>query len=114
MGGEPIDLTEPGDSDNDGVSDSDSVHTLILTYTDKNQVIRDVYWTNSFIGVNDSDDLLEGGEKAEVTVQPKGLASSTPLVKDTKFTLELRPGDGGVMVIERTMPDNVDAVMNLN
>jgi flagellin FlaB len=35
--GEPIDLSEPGDSDANGLSDSDSTHTLIVTYTDKNQ-----------------------------------------------------------------------------
>ena len=38
--GEPIDLREPGDSDANGVADSDSTHTLILTYNDKNQVVR--------------------------------------------------------------------------
>ena len=35
--GEPIDLSEPGDSDANGLSDSDSTHKLIVTYTDKNQ-----------------------------------------------------------------------------
>ncbi|MDP7533326.1 MAG: hypothetical protein QGI88_06100, partial [SAR202 cluster bacterium] len=63
--GEPIDLSEPGDSDANGLSDSDSNHTLIVTYTDKNQVVRDVYWTKTFVGQNDSDDLLEAGEKME-------------------------------------------------
>jgi flagellin FlaB len=46
LDGEPVDVGEPGDSDANGLSDSDSTHTLILTYTDKNQVVRDVYWTN--------------------------------------------------------------------
>ena len=49
-----------------------------------------------------------------MTVTLKGLGGSTPVVKDTKFDLEFRPEGGGVMVIERTMPDVVDAVMNLN
>ena len=60
------------------------------------------------------DDLLESGEKAELTVTLKGLANANPVVKDTEFDLEIRPQDGAVLVIERTMPDNVDAVMNLN
>ena len=114
LGGEPVDITEPSDSDNNGLSDSDSIHTLIVIYTDNKQLVRDVYWTQVFVGDNDGDNLLEAGEKAEVTVTLKGLGNSTPVVKDTKFDLELRPEDGGVVVVERTMPDNIDAVMNLN
>jgi len=112
--GEPIDVSEPGDSDANGVADSDSTHTLILTYNDKNQVVRDLYWTQTFVGQNDSDNLLEAGEKVELNVRLTGLSSSFPLIGDTKFDLELRPESGGVVVVERTMPDIIDAVMNLN
>ncbi len=112
--GEAIDLGEPGDSDANGVADSDSLHTLILTYNDKNQVVRDVYWTKTFVGQNDSDGLLEAGEKVELNVRLTGLSNSFPVVGDTKFDLELRPESGGTVVVERTMPDIIDAVMNLN
>ena len=112
--GEPIDLTEPGDSDANGLSDSDSNHTVILTYTDKNQVVRDVYWTKTFVGQNDSDDLLESGEKAELNVRLTGLSSSYPVVGDTRFDVEIRAESGGSIVVERTMPDLIDTVMNLN
>ena len=112
--GEPIDLSEPGDSDANGVSDSDSTHTLILTYNDKNEVVRDVYWTQTFVGSNDSDNLLEAGEKVELNVRLTGLSNSFPVVGDTKFDMELRPESGGTVVVERTMPDIIDAVMNLN
>ena len=112
--GEPIDLSEPGDSNADGKSDTDSTHSLILTYSDKSQVVRDVYWTKTFIGQNDSDDLLEAGEKVEVNVRLTGLATSSLVVGDTKFDLELRPERGGTVVVDRTMPDIIDAVMNLN
>jgi len=112
--GEPIDLKEPGDSDANGLSDSDSTHSLILTYSDKNQVVRDVYWTQTFVGQNDSDDLLEAGEKVELNVRLTGLSSSFPVLGDTRFDLEIRPESGGTVVIERTMPDIIDAVMNLN
>ena len=112
--GEPIDLKEPGDSDANGLSDSDSTHSLILTYSDKNQVVRDVYWTQTFVGQNDSDDLLEAGEKVELNVRLTGLSNSFPVLGDTRFDLEIRPESGGTVVIERTMPDIIDAVMNLN
>ena len=112
--GESIDVKEPSDSDANGLADSDSKHTLIVTYSDKNQVVRDVYWTNTFIGSNDGDNLLEAGEKVEIDIKLTGLSGSYPLIGDTKFDIELRPEDGGTVVIERTMPDMVDLVMNLN
>ena len=112
--GEPIDLSEPSDSDADGFSDEDSIHTLIITYTDKDQVVRDMYWTQDFIGRSNSDHLLESGEKVEITVSLEGLANATPLVADKEFDIELRPQAGGVVVIERSMPDHIDTVNNLN
>ena len=112
--GEPVDVTEPSDSDNNGLSDSDSTHTMVITYNDDDQIARDIYWTQTFIGDNDGDNLLEGGEKAEITITLKGLGTTTPVVKDVTWDIELRPEDGGVVVIERTMPDRIDKVMNLN
>ena len=114
LSGEPIDVSEPSDSDADGKSDSDSTHTLIVTYSDKNQVIRDVYWTKTFVGGNDGDGLLEAGEKVELTVSLGGLSNSFPVIGDTKWDIELRPEDGGTVVVERSMPDVIDTVMNLN
>ena len=112
LSGEPIDVTEPADSDDD--ADSDSIHSLILTFSDKNQVVRDVYWTQVFVGKNDGDNLIESGEKVELTVKLKGLSNTYPVTGDTRFDLELRPEDGDVVVIQRTMPDIIDLVMNLN
>ena len=112
--GEPIDLTAPSDSDNNGIADSDSRNTLIINYTDENQAISDIYWTASFIGKDDGDNLLEDGEKAEITVSLKGLSNTYPLVAGKEFTLEVKPSDGTVLVVEKTMPDQIDTVMNLN
>ncbi len=77
--GEPVDMTEPGDADADGLADSDSDHTMIATYTDKDQVARDIYWTSTFIGQNDSDNLLEAGEKVELSPRLAGSAAAQAL-----------------------------------
>ncbi len=77
-------------------------------------MVRDVYWTKTFVGQNDSDDLLESGEKAELNVRLTGLSSSYPVVGDTRFDVEIRAESGGSIVVERTMPDLIDTVMNLN
>ena len=113
--GEPIDLTEPSDSDDDGISDSeDRRHNVIVTYTDDVQLKNDLYWTKSFVGADDGDDLLEQDERVELTIVLKGLDSATPLVKSKEFTLEIKASEGSVLVIQRTSPDQISTVMNLN
>lgn len=112
--GEAVDLREPGDSDANGIADSDSEHTLVMTYTDKNQLVRDLYWTKTFRGENDSDDLLENGETAELTIYLSGLADATPLVKDLQFNLEIKPAIGAIVKVRRTTPAVIDTVMVLD
>jgi flagellin-like protein len=112
--GEPVDLREPGDSDANGIADSDSEHTLVMTYADKNQLVRDLYWTRTFRGENDSDDLLEAGETVELTIYLTGLADATPLVKNLEFNLEMKPAIGAVIKMRRTTPAVIDTVMVLN
>ena len=112
--GEPVDMTEPADSDDNGIADSDSNHVMVITYVDKNQLIRDLYWTKVFLGNNDADDLLETGERVELTIYLKGLADATPLVKDLDFSVEIKPTIGAVLVIKRRTPAVIDTVMNLN
>ncbi len=112
--GEPIDLTEPSDSDGDGLSDTiNKKHKLITTYSDSKQLVGDVYWTSNFVGVSDDDEILEVGEKAELTVQLEGLTQLDPLVKDNQFTIEVKPAEGAVLVVQRKMPGKIDTVMNL-
>ena len=112
--GEPVNLTEPSDSDADGIADSeDRRHQLIVTYTDADQLKNDLYWTKSFIGSNDSDDLLEVGERVEITVETAALDQATPLTRDKQFTLEVKPTEGSVLVIQRRTPDKIDTVMNM-
>jgi len=112
--GEPVDMTQPSDSDDNGIADSDGTHVMVITYTDKNQLVRDLYWERTFLGNNDADDLLETGEKAKITVFLKGLADATPLVRDQEFTVEVKPPIGGVLNLQRTTPSRIDKVMNLN
>ncbi len=112
--GEPIDLTEPSDSDNDGIADSeDRRHKVLVSYNDDVQLKSDMYWTKSFVGADDGDHLMEEGERVEITIYLLGLNQATPLLKSTQFTLEIKPESGAVLVIQRTTPDQISTVMNL-
>ncbi|MCI0770670.1 MAG: hypothetical protein J4O08_01700 [Chloroflexi bacterium] len=112
--GEPIDLTEPADSNNDGIADSeDRRHKVLISYNDNFQLRSDMYWTKQFVGADDGDDLMEEGERVELTISMQGLDQATPLGKSTQFTLEVKPASGSVLVIQRTTPDQISTVMNL-
>ncbi|MCA9901948.1 MAG: flagellin [Anaerolineales bacterium] len=98
-GGESIDLTAP-------VS-----NTLIIDYRDSAQRSANLTWTLTWVVRNDTDDLLEEGELAEITVDVSGL--TTPLVENTQFALEIKPAEGGVVVVERTTPAFLDTIIDL-
>jgi archaellin len=105
--------------------------------------MSDVAWSQTFIGTNNGDDLLEDGEKAEITVwlmdrltgtavgsnssigytdgnsanggSASGLTSTDSLVvKSTRFVLELTPQLGAPLTVQRAIPPGLRNVMNLN
>jgi archaeal flagellin FlaB len=99
-GGEPVDLT-------DGTG-----HKVSIDYRDATQVKSNIAWTVSISPTNNSNKLLESGELARVTVDLAG-NSITTLSANTKFSLEIKPPSGPVILLERTVPAYVDAVMDL-
>lgn len=140
VAGEPIDLTPPytaNESGSDPDISSGAEYKTVVSFTDKNQFIADVPWSVSWIGNNNSDNLLEAGEKAEITVwlleRATGVANATDsngvggwdgttggileggtlLGTNDKFTLEMKPESGAVLTIQRTAPSRLDTVMDL-
>jgi flagellin FlaB len=146
LAGEPVDLTAPCTVD-DSNTDPDVVPgastATIISYADENQRKSDVAWSQTFIGTNNGDNLLEDGEKAEITVwlmdrltgtaagsnssiaytdgissnggSSSGLLSTDSLVvKSTRFVLELTPQLGAPLTVQRAIPPGLRNVMNLN
>ena len=146
LAGEPVDLTAPY-SANGAATDPDIVGgastATIISYADESQRMSDVAWSQTFIGTNNGDDLLEDGEKAEITVwlmdrlngvaitadsslaytdgnssnggSASGLLSTDSLVvKSTRFVLELTPQLGAPLTVQRAIPPGLRNVMNLN
>lgn len=96
-GGEAIDLTVGANK------------KMIVDYRDSTQRVTDLPWTKRFLGANDADDLLEPGEQAEITIP-----LTVTLGINTVFALESRPPRGSTLVMERTTPAYLDAVMDLH
>jgi len=144
LAGEPIDMTPPYTMDDSGTDpdyDSANSSVVVVSYADEDQRLLDIPWTIQFIGKSNGDNLLEDGEKAEVTVWlldrdtsvaitatdsvaymdgtgdgggAGGIDSSgTPLTKSTRFIVELTPQQGAPLTIQRTLPPGLRQVMNL-
>ena len=69
--GEGINLTPPYTA-NDAADDPDvsagALYGTVISYTSTDQYVNDVPWTVAFPGYHNSDNILDPGEKAEITV----------------------------------------------
>jgi len=115
-GGQAIDMTSPTIAS--GTISSSSSHKVVISYLDSGQHVNDMPWSKTWIGTNDGDDLLEPGEMAEITIvlTATGVYSSpltTGLGINTKFRLEVKPGMGATLLLERTTPAYLDSVFSL-
>ncbi|MBK8020050.1 MAG: hypothetical protein IPK19_01180 [Chloroflexi bacterium] len=100
-GGEPLNL-----------DDTAASNEVIIAYRDNGQQDNDMPFTVTWIVRGDTDELLEEGELAEISVDTSALTSS--LVANTAFTLEVKPPTGGTIVVHRTTPAALEAVMELH
>jgi archaellin len=145
LAGEPIDLTAPYTVDGTGLDpdvNTGATVATIISYSDELQRLPNVPWSISFIGDHNGDNLLEEGEKAEITVWlldrvnslavtasnsaaytdgstgngggSGGLVSSNSLItKSRRFIIEMTAAQGAPLTIQRTLPPGLRQVMNL-
>lgn len=136
--GESVNLTPPytfNSAGDDPDVSSGAQYRTIISYSDNDQFLSDLPWTVAWPGFDNSDDMLDPGEKAEITVwlfdrdntvtnatdnngikvsSTGGLlsASTIPSAND-KFTLELKPESGATLNIQRTLPGRLDSIIDL-
>ena len=143
VAGEPVDLTPPYTATDTGTDPnivSGAEYRTVISYIDKNQFLADVPWSISWIGNNNSDDLLEEGEKAEISVWllrrdntfsatdnngvdyygaadvngARGMLSTDTIIgTNDQFTVEMKPESGAVLTIQRWAPSRLDTIMDL-
>jgi flagellin FlaB len=85
-------------------------NTVVINWIDAEDRVANVGYSVTWI-LDDGETLLEVGELAEITVNPP--AGST-LDANEIFTLEVIPPSGGTNLINRTMPPEIDTVMDLH
>ena len=86
------------------LSSSDTV----ITYIDSQQAADLVGWTTQWL--SGSGDLLDSGERVEFSLDLTGLV--TGLGASTEFTIQVKPKRGGILVINRTTPPALPAVID--
>jgi len=117
--GEAINFEIPTNSG--GLATAASTNVVVVSYVDQYQRVDDLAWTTTKLADADTDDLLEYGEKFQITIggatdgtNDLEAALATDLAADMEFTIEVKPPAGAVLRFERTVPSVIDAVMNLN
>ena len=122
LGGQAIDFTPPTAGSLTGVAAASSNNTIVINYTDNTQNVNDLYWTFTKLGSANANNLLESGEKFEITVGSDNSTSgagnlvnalSTPLSTNTQFDLSIVTPGGATLNLERTTPAWIDQIMNL-
>ncbi len=117
-GGEPIDFTDPSGGSS-GVA-SGTANPTTITILNNAQKVENVYWTHTALGNADGDDLLESGEKFQITIGSTGAAGdlsdafTTDITANDTFTVQIKTAKGAVLSFERTLPANLDTVNNLH
>jgi len=108
MKGQEVDMTSAG-----GNGTTDNV--TIISFTDSSQHVADLAWSTTFVGDNNGDNLLENDEQCVVTIDlTDSDAPVTGLAVYDSFNIEVKPVTGACLVMERTLPGRIDAVMDLN
>ena len=120
--GEAIDFTAPSADSATGLAAAASSNKVVISYIDQDQQLDDLYWTVTKLGADDGDDLLESREKFQITIGSATAgagagnlidALTTDLGPNKRFTIELKPAVGAVLVIERTTPPYIDTMIDL-
>lgn len=100
--GSPVDFTPTTNNSN----------TVVISYFDADNMIPSLNWTIQKLSTINTDNLLDPNELFQVTIvlPTTGNISIGPY---DSFALELKPADGPVLAIERTVPGRVHQYVNL-
>jgi flagellin FlaB len=101
-GGEPVNM--------DPIALSNKV---VIDYRDNTVNQPNIVWAVNWL-VGDGDNLMEAGELGEITIDLSAQTPAVTLGANIAFVIEVKPSLGGTMVIARTTPAGLDAVVDLH
>lgn len=86
---------------------------VIVSYADAYNIFTTCNWTLSRLVDFNNDDMLDPNELFQVNVDLAATGNMT-IGAYARFTLEVKPPDGPVLSIERTIPGRVSQYTNLH
>lgn len=92
---------------------SENISPLVIGYSDADNLVPSVNWSIEKLSTINTDNILDPNElfQVTVTVPTSGNVSIGPY---DKFSLEVKPADGPVLCIERTVPGRISQYVNLH
>lgn len=93
-----------------GLDPSATTNRTVIAYRDNAVIDDDLTYVVTWV-VGDADNLLESGELAVVTITPPATATLDP---NDRFTMEVQTPVGAVLDITRTLPAEIEPVMQLH
>ncbi len=105
--GGPIDFTDTTTSGN-----TVALNKVVIAYHDSTRQVASTNWTMEKISHMNADNLLDSNELFQIAVDLSSL--STNVTAYHTFTLEVKPPNGAVLIIQRTVPARIDQLVNLN
>jgi len=99
--GTPIDFTG---TDN-------GTQKVIISYSDADTLLPSVNWTITKLSTINTDNLLDQNELFMLTVD---LSTADNISAYDQFSLEIKPPDGPVLSVERTIPGRLTQYVNLH
>lgn len=92
---------------------SENISPLVISYSDADNLIPSVNWTIEKLSMINPDNILDPNElfRVIVAIPATGNVSIGPY---DSFSLEVKPADGPVLTVERTIPGRVSQYVNLH
>jgi flagellin FlaB len=111
IAGTPIDLTECNGT-------TDATNKCVISLSTKADYLNNIKWTVEPIGNADDDVLLETGEQFQITIDTTNLGDtlslSDTLSANEVFNIQIKPNLGSTITVQRTLPAQIDPVMDLH
>jgi flagellin FlaB len=87
--------------------------SAVITYHDADNLIPSLNWTIERLSSLNSDNLLDPNELFLLTI-PLPTSGNVSVGPYHRFSLEIKPPDGPVLTIERTVPARISQYVNLH
>ena len=108
-GGDMIDFTPP--------TSGNYTNKVVISYTDAYQMFPSLNWTLTKLNTATADNLLDTNELFLITVDLTAVSANVTDDKKPgpyhRFSIEIKPPVGAVLILERTIPARVDEIVNL-